>query len=115
MFNTPISFFFLVVANESYRSVGSIRPPSRTRPSKSRQEGRDDVVVHSEITTILQEPGKVTRVKAIRAYTAEKPDHLTFPLGAVMFIVKQVDAQYFLGTAALLHRSPSLTSINRRV
>ncbi len=40
------------------------------------------------------------RVRAIRPYKAEQDDHLSFPLGAVMFVVKRVDDNFFLGANA---------------
>ena len=44
-----------------------------------------------------QEPGKITRVKAIHDYEAKADDELSFPLGATMFVAARLDADWWMG------------------
>ena len=50
---------------------------------------------------LVQGDGNATRVKALRAYTAQRPEELSFPQGAILFVVKQVDDKFFSGQVSV--------------
>lgn len=54
--------------------------------------------VYLDDTTVeIKEPGTTSRVRAIHDYEAKNDDQLSFPLGAVMFVVARVDDAWWKG------------------
>lgn len=48
-------------------------------------------------TTVRAEAGKTTRVKTIAMYEAQSEEELSFPSGAVLFVVSRVDDKWWKG------------------